>query len=248
MKKVVLLLLVLSIFSVAKPVKHSSQKKQAKVETVETAASEDAAESASAADSSVNDEAPETGSSAGGESLVDSTFTLYIHPMNFIAPYSHFWGGFNVPNGVTDYPALNLTFEWKLFEKSSLVTMPHYVRVDRSDDGYKIYDIGLQESYRWYGVGGRWRYLEAGFLFSHLHIKSDKDGGFDGWLYGFMINSGIKKILNGGEGFLGKFALSLDVGLGYTWTTDFEADRDRAYFKMDKGFVIDVNCALGFQI
>lgn len=248
MKRVVLLLLVLSIFSVAKPVKHTSQKKQTKVETVESASSEDAVESASAAESSVNTGASETGSSAGDDALVDSTFTLYIHPMNFIAPYSHFWGGFYVPNGLTDYPSLNLTLEWKLFEKSSLVTMPHYVRVDRSSDGYKIYDIGLQESYRWYGVGGRWRYLEAGLLLSHLHVKSDNDGRFDGWLYGFMLNGGVKKILNGGEGFLGRFALSVDVGIGYMWTSDFEAERDRAYFKMDKGFVIDVNAAFGFQI
>ena len=248
MKKVVFLLLVLSLVSFAKPVKHSSQKKQSTVEAVEPAQTETVAESASKNETPVNENASETKGNAENESLVDSTFTLYSHPMNFIAPYSHFWGGFNVPNGVTDYPSLNLTFEWKLFEKSSLITMPHYVRVDRSDDGYKIYDIGLQESYRWYGVGGRWRYLEVGFLLSHLHVKSDKDGRFDGWLYGFMINGGVKKILNGGEGFLGKFALSVDVGVGYAGTSDFEAERDRAYFKMDKGFVIDVNCALGFQI
>lgn len=246
MKKVVLLLLVLSLVSFAKPVKHSSQKKQSTVEAVEPAQAETVAESASANEASVNDGALETAASSENESLVDSTFTLYIHPMNFIAPYSHFWGGFNVPNGVTDYPPLNLTLEWTLFEKSSLVTMPHYVRVDRSD--YKIYDIGLQESYRWYGVGGRWRYLEAGLLLSHLHVKSDNEGRFDGWLYGFMINGGVKKILNGGEGFWGRFALSVDVGLGYVWTSDFEAERDRAYFKMDKGFVIDVNAAFGFQI
>ena len=246
MKKVVLLLLVLSLVSFAKPVKHSSQKKQSTVEAVEPAQAETVAESVSENETSVNDGALETAGSSENESLVDSIFTLYIHPMNFIAPYSHFWGGFNVPNGVTDYPSLNLTFEWKLFEKSSLVTMPHYVRVDRSD--YKIYDIGLQESYRWYGVGGRWRYLEAGLLLSHLHVKSDNDGRFDGWLYGFMINGGVKKILNGGEGFWGRFALSVDVGIGYVWTSDFEAERDRAYFKMDKGFVIDVNAAFGFQI
>ncbi|MBR6449900.1 MAG: hypothetical protein IKS96_08160 [Fibrobacter sp.] len=246
MKKVVLLLLVLSLVSFAKPVKHSSQKKQSTAEAVEPAPAETVAESVSENETSVNDGALETAGSSENESLVDSIFTLYIHPMNFIAPYSHFWGGFNVPNGVTDYPSLNLTFEWKLFEKSSLVTMPHYVRVDRSD--YKIYDIGLQESYRWYGVGGRWRYLEAGLLLSHLHVKSDNDGRFDGWLYGFMINGGVKKILNGGEGFWGRFALSVDVGIGYVWTSDFEAERDRAYFKMDKGFVIDVNAAFGFQI
>ena len=248
MKRVVLLLLVLSLVSFAKPVKHSSQKKQSTVEAVEPAQAETVAESVSENETSVNDGALETAGSSENESLVDSIFTLYIHPMNFIAPYSHFWGGFNVPNGVTDYPSLNLTFEWKLFEKSSLVTMPHYVVVDRSDDGYKIYDIGLQESYRWYGVGGRWRYLEVGLLLSHLHVKSDKEGRFDGWLYGFMINGGVKKILNGGEGFLGRFALSVDVGLGYAGTSDFEAERDRAYFKMDKGFVIDVNVAFGFQI
>ena len=246
MKKVVLLLLVLSLVSFAKPVKHSSQKKQSTVEAMEPAQAETVAESVSENETSVNDGALETAGSSENESLVDSIFTLYIHPMNFIAPYSHFWGGFNVPNGVTDYPSLNLTFEWKLFEKSSLVTMPHYVRVDRSD--YKICDIGLQESYRWYGVGGRWRYLEAGLLLSHLHVKSDNDGRFDGWLYGFMINGGVKKILNGGEGFWGRFALSVDVGIGYVWTSDFEAERDRAYFKMDKGFVIDVNAAFGFQI
>ena len=246
MKKVVFLLLVLSLVSFAKPVKHSSQKKQSTVEAVEPAQAETVAESVSENETSVNDGALETAGSSENESLVDSIFTLYIHPMNFIAPYSHFWGGFNVPNGVTDYPSLNLTFEWKLFEKSSLVSMPHYVRVDRSD--YKIYDIGLQESYRWYGVGGRWRYLEAGLLLSHLHVKSDNDGRFDGWLYGFMINGGVKKILNGGEGFWGRFALSVDVGIGYVWTSDFEAERDRAYFKMDKGFVIDVNAAFGFQI
>ena len=240
------MLLVLSLVSFAKPVKHSSQKKQSTVEAMEPAQAETVAESVSENETSVNDGALETAGSSENESLVDSIFTLYIHPMNFIAPYSHFWGGFNVPNGVTDYPSLNLTFEWKLFEKSSLVSMPHYVRVDRSD--YKIYDIGLQESYRWYGVGGRWRYLEAGLLLSHLHVKSDNDGRFDGWLYGFMINGGVKKILNGGEGFWGRFALSVDVGIGYVWTSDFEAERDRAYFKMDKGFVIDVNAAFGFQI
>lgn len=248
MKKVVLLLLVLSLVSFAKPVKHSSQKKQSTAEAVEPAPAETVAESASSNEASVNEGTSETKGAAENGSLVDSTFTLYIHPMNFIAPYSHFWGGFDIPNGVTDYPSLNLTFEWKLFEKSSLVTMPHYVVVDRSDDGYKIYDIGLQESYRWYGVGGRWRYLEAGLLLSHLHVKSDNDGRFDGWLYGFMINGGVKKILNGGDGFLGRFALSVDVGIGYMWTSDFEAERDRAYFKMDKGFVIDVNAAFGFQI
>ena len=93
------------------------------------------------------------------ESLRDSTITVYIHPLNFMVPYSHFWGGINVPNGITDYPQFFLTLEWKLMEKISLISTPHFVRVDRTedDDGYKIYDIGLQESFRLYGVGGkRW--------------------------------------------------------------------------------------------
>ena len=182
-------------------------------------------------------------------SLMDSTFTVYIHPFNFLVPYSHFWAGFWVPNGWTDYPSFNLTFEWKLYEMSSLVTMPHYVRVDRSDDDYKIYDIGLQESYRWYNLGGhRWRYLQFGLLLSHLHVETDNDGDFDGWLYGFMFNVGMKKILNGGEGFMGRYAISVDVGLGYAFNSDFKGDRRGGYFKMEKGFSIDVNAAFGFQI
>lgn len=241
MKKAVLLLLVLSVLSMAKSAKSTKPSEptpEAKPETENTVAAE--TESRSEAQAASKDE---------DASLVDSTYTLYIHPFNFLVPYSHFWAGINVPHGLTDYPSFNLTFEWKLFEKSSLMTMPHFVRVDRSSDDYKIYDIGLQESFRWYGVTGkRWRYFQAGLLLSHLHIKTEDDGGFDGWLYGFMFNGGVKKILNGGEGFFGHFAVSVDVGLGYAWTSDFDADRDRAYFKMDKGFVIDVNAAIGFQI
>ena len=45
------------------------------------------------------------------ESLRDSTITVYIHPLNFMVPYSHFWGGLNVPNGITDYPQFYLTLE-----------------------------------------------------------------------------------------------------------------------------------------
>lgn len=200
-------------------------------------------------DNAFAEKSADTTPATGDNSVKDSKFTIYIHPFNFLVPYSHFWAGINVPNGLTDYPSFNLTFEWNLFETSSLMTMPHFVRVDRSDDDYKIYDIGLQESYRWYNLGGnRWRYLQLGLLFSHLHVDDEKNGGFDGWLYGFMLNVGMKKILNGGEGFLGHFAVSVDVGVGYAFTSDFEADRKGGYFKMDKGLSIDVNAAFGFRI
>ena len=63
-----------------------------------------------------------------------------------------------------------------------------------------------------------------------------------------MFNGGVKKILNGGAGFLGRFAVSIDVGFGYVWVSDFDAERKGAYFEMDKGLVIDVNAAIGFQI
>jgi len=249
MKKAILLLLVLSMMSVAdaKTSKAKGAKKQSK-SNVEAVVQSDENES----EKTVADETPAPSADASSSqdaSLVDSTFTIYIHPFNFLVPYSHFWAGVYVPNGWTDYPSFNLTIEWKLFEKSSLMTMPHFVRVDRSDDDYKIYDIGLQESYRWYNLGGhRWRYLQLGLLLSHLHVETDNDGDFDGWLYGFMMNVGMKKILNGGEGFLGRFALSVDIGLGYAFTSDFKGDRKGGYFRMDKGFTIDVNAAFGFQI
>ena len=227
MKKVVLLLLALSVFSVAKPAKTQpkpSAEKKAKIE-VEVKDETPAAEA--------NAVAPETPASDSkpleqNESLKDSTFALYIHPFNFMVPY------------------------WKLMEKISLISTPHYVRVDRTEDdndGYTIYDIGLQESFRLYGVGGkRWRYFQAGLLVNHLHIHSNRDGSFDGWLYGFMCSGGFKKVLNNGEGFLGRFAFFVDVGLGYAWTSDFDAERKGKYFEMDKGLVIDVNAAFGFQI
>ena len=249
MKKAILLLLVLSMMSVAdaKTSKAKGAKKQSK-SNVEAVVQSDENES----EKTVADETPAPSADASSSqdaSLVDSTFTIYIHPFNFLVPYSHFWAGVYVPNGWTDYPSFNLTIEWKLFEKSSLMTMPHFVRVDRSDDDYKIYDIGLQESYRWYNLGGhRWRYLQLGLLLSHLHVETDNDGDFDGWLYGFMMNVGMKKILNGGEGILGRFALSVDIGLGYAFTSDFKGDRKGGYFRMDKGFTIDVNAAFGFQI
>ena len=249
MKKAILLLLVLSMMSVAdaKTSKAKGAKKQSK-SNVEAVVQSDENES----EKTVADETPAPSADASSSqdaSLVDSTFTIYIHPFNFLVPYSHFWAGVYVPNGWTDYPSFNLTIEWKLFEKSSLMTMPHFVRVDRSDDDYKIYDIGLQESYRWYNLGGhRWRYLQLGLLLSHLHVETDNDGDFDGWLYGFMMNVGMKKILNGGEGFLGRFAFSVDIGLGYAFTSDFKGDRKGGFFRMDKGFTIDVNAAFGFQI
>ncbi len=250
MKKVVLLLLALSVFSVAKTSKAQpkpSAEKKAKIE-VEVKDETPAAEA--------NAVAPETPASDSkpleqNESLKDSTFALYIHPFNFMVPYSHFWGGLNIPEGFTDYPLFNLTFEWKLMEKISLISAPHYVRVDRErkHDRYKIHDIGLQESFRLYGVGGRrWHYFQAGLLVNHLHIHSNRDGSFDGWLYGFMCSGGFKKVLNNGEGFLGRFAFFVDVGLGYAWTSDFDAERKGKYFEMDKGLVIDVNAAFGFQI
>ena len=219
MKKIVFLLIALSVFSIAEP-----------------------AEKVESTDAQVLSEE---------ESLRDSTYTLYIHPLNFMAPYSHFWAGINVPNGFTDYPIFNLTFEWKLIEKISLISMPHYVRVDRTEDdeGYKIHDIGLQESFRLYGVGGkRWRYFQAGLLLSHLKVDTKEFGDFNGWLWGFMFCGGVKKVLNNGEGFFGRFAVFLDAGFGYVWTSDFDADRKGSYFKMDKGLVIDVNAAIGFQI
>ena len=63
-----------------------------------------------------------------------------------------------------------------------------------------------------------------------------------------MLNGGVKKVLNDGEGFLGRFAVFLDAGFGYVWTSKFEADRKNTFFKMDKGLVIDINAAIGFQI
>ena len=250
MKKVVLLLIALSVFCVAKPAKKqpkSSAENAVQTEAVvkdETPVVEENATS--------TEESTEAKTDASEDSLIeDSALTFYIHPFNFMVPYSHFWGGINVPNGFTDYPLYYLTVEWKLMKKISLISTPHYVRVDRKrkSDRYKIHDIGLQESFRLYGVGGkRWRYFQAGFVLDHLHIHSNRDGGFDGWLYGFMLNGGVKKVLNGGEGFLGHFAVFLDAGFGYMWTSDFDADRKNSFFKMDKGLVIDVNAAIGFQI
>ena len=247
MKKLALLLLVASALVFAKNSGTQSHKKAPAKQPVETAE-----EVQPAAEEPVQEPAEEPVEAAAptqdDSSLKDSTWTLYIHPMNFCVPYSHFWGGLWIPHGLTYYPSFNLTLEWKLFEKSSLVTMPHFVQVDRSGENYRIRDIGLQESFRWYGVTGRWRYFQAGLLLSHLHVATDKEGGFDGWLYGVMFNAGMKKILNGGEGFLGRFAVSLDVGLGYAWVSDFDADRKQSYFEMDKGLSIDVNAAIGFQI
>lgn len=238
MKKAVLLLLVAAVFSIAGTSKSQHKKSEATNSPSKESAQVQTASTKAPAQSTNVD-----------SSLADSTLTVYIHPFNFLVPYSHFWAGVNVPNGFTDYPLFNLTVEWKLMEKISLVSMPHYVRVDRSDDGYKIYDLGLQESFRLYGVGGeRWHYFQAGLLLNHLHVATEEDGRFDGWQFGFMFNGGFKKILNGGEGFLGRFAFFVDVGLGYVWTSDFEASRKRGYFKMDKGLVIDVNAAIGFQI
>ena len=220
MKKFLLLLIALSVFSMAEP-----------------------AEKGESTDAQVLSEEG---------TLRDSTITVYIHPLNFMVPYSHFWGGINVPNGITEYPQFYLTLEWKLMEKISLISTPHYVRVDRTEDdndGYTIYDIGLQESFRLYGVGGkRWRYFQAGMIVDHLNIDTEKHGDFNGWLWGFMLNGGVKKVLNDGEGFLGRFAVFLDAGFGYVWTSKFEADRKNSFFKMDKGLVIDINAAIGFQI
>ncbi|MBR3073960.1 hypothetical protein [Fibrobacter sp.] len=231
----------------AKP-KAKAKASQKSKDEVEAKPEETAHEDAPVADVP-EEKTADTTTATGDDSVKDSKFTIYIHPFNFLVPYSHFWAGVKVPNGLTDYPSFNLTFEWNLFEMSSLMTMPHFVRVDRSDDDYKIYDIGLQESFRWYNLGGhRWRYLQLGLLLSHLHIETEKDGDFDGWLYGFMFNVGMKKVLNGGEGFLGHFAVSVDVGLGYAFTSDFKGDRKGGYFRMDKGFTIDVNAAFGFQI
>jgi hypothetical protein len=240
MKKAVLLMLVASAFVFAKtstPAKSPKKTEPSKVaEEVQPVAEESAAEDVQ---DTVKNESTYT----------DSTFTLYIHPMNFIAPYSHFWAGVCVPDGLTDYPAFNLSFEWKMMEKISLMSMPHYVRVDRSGDGYKISDIGLQESFRLYGVGGeRWRFFQAGMVLSHLHVDTEDAGDFDGWLFGLMFNAGVKLIVNDGQGFLGRFALSLDVGAGYAWVSDFDASRKGSWFELDKGVVIDVNVALGFQI
>ena len=244
MKKLALLLLVASALVFAKNSGTQSHKKAPAKQPVETAE-----EVQPAAEEPVQEPVVESIAPTQEEtSLEDSKFTLYIHPMNFLVPYSHFWGGIWIPHGLTDYPTFNLTFEWRLFEKSSLVTMPHFVRVDRTGENYRIRDIGLQESFRWYGVTGRWRYFQAGLLLSRLHVATVNDGGFDGWLYGFMFHAGVKKILNGGEGFLGKFAVSFDIGLGYAWVSDFDADRKQSYFEMDKGLSIDVNAAIGFQI
>lgn len=248
MKRVVLILLALSVFCVAKPAKTQLKPNNEKAIKSEAVVKDgvSSGENEVAVPVKTQDSKSETNDDS---SIADSTLTVYIHPFNFILPYSHFWAGVNVPNGWSDYPIFNLTVEWKLMEKISLVSMPHYVRVDRSKDDYKIYDIGLQESFRLYGVGGkRWRYFQAGLLLNHLHIETEKDGDFDGWLWGFMCNGGFKKVLNGGEGFLGRFAFFVDVGLGYVWTSDFEGDRKGSWFKMDKGLVIDVNAAIGFQI
>ena len=253
MKKVAILLLVATALVFAKNPATKSQKKeshktaeqvQPAAEEVAPAASQESAEEAvesqdAALDSVITEE----------WSYKDSTYTIYLHPMNFIVPYSHFWAGVNVPNGFTDYPLFNLSFEWKLIEKISLMSMVHYVSVDRMDDGYKVRDIGLQESFRLYGVGGRrWRFFQAGLLLSHLHIDTNDAGDFDGWLFGAMFNAGVKKVFNKGEGFWGRFVLSVDVGAGYVWVSGFDATCKGAWFEMEKDFVIDMNVAIGFQI
>ena len=248
MKKVVLLLIALSVFCVAKPAKKQPKANAKKAETEVVVKDETPAVEENAA---APEESAEATPEDPDELLEDSALTFYIHPFNFMVPYSHFWAGVNVPEGFTDYPLYYLTVEWKLMPKISLMTSPHYVRVarKRKHDRYKIHDIGLQESFRLYGVGGkRWRYFQAGLVVDHLHIHSNRDGSFDGWLYGFMLNGGVKKVLNGGEGFLGHFAVFLDAGLGYMWTSDFDAERKGKFFEMEKGLVIDINAAIGFRI
>ena len=124
MKKVVLLLLALSVFSVAKPAKTQpkpSAEKKAKTE-VEVKDESPAAEVNAVLETPASDSKPVE----QDESLKDSTFALYIHPFNFMVPYSHFWGGLNIPEGFTDYPLFNLTFEWKLMDKISLKKYTNY--------------------------------------------------------------------------------------------------------------------------
>ena len=186
MKKAVLLLLIASVLVMAGTSKKTPSKKSSSAKVKSTEVVENVQPEATAPA-----EVPASDSTAlknESPSYTDSTYTFYIHPMNFIAPYSHFWAGVCVPDGVTDYPSLNFSFEWKLMEKISLMSMPHYVRVDRSDDGYKIHDIGLQESFRLYGVGGeRWRFFQAGLLLSHLHVNTNDAGDFDGWLWALCL-------------------------------------------------------------
>lgn len=252
MKKVAILLLFATALVFAKNPAPKSQKKESHktAEQVQPAADEVAPEATQDSTAAAEAQDAELDSLVKEESSYsDSTYTIYIHPLNFIVPYSHFWAGVNVPNGFTDYPLFNLSFEWKLIEKISLMSMVHYVTVDRMDDGYKIRDIGLQESFRLYGVGGRrWRFFQAGLLLSHLHVDTDDAGDFDGWLFGVMFNAGVKKVFNKGEGFWGRFALSVDAGAGYVWVSKFDATCKGAWFKMEKDFVIDMNVAIGFQI
>ena len=68
MKKVVLLLIALSVFSFAKAAKAQPEPSSKEEEKQEVVVKDD-----------------------DSTEIVDSTFTLYIHPFNFIVPYSHFW-------------------------------------------------------------------------------------------------------------------------------------------------------------
>ena len=173
---------------------------------------------------------------AASSSTEDYSMSVSIHPISM--------GIFTL----VGIPSIVATVENNLGARLSLVSRPELVWMDLEDDGGKVnmFMFAIYEGVRYYfGEGHRGWYLSPQVAYEYVSLdyqnkrNSSDSGEASVNAFAFLVYGGYKYQS-------GRFVMSTDVGLGYTFMSGNAETQDDAGSIAGNGFTYDLNFTVGF--
>lgn len=179
--------------------------------------------------------APQSSQAAPAAASDEYSMSVSIHPISM---------GILTLVGI---PSIVATVENNLGARLSLVSRPELVWMDLEDDGGKVsmFMFAIYEGVRYYfGEGHRGWYLSPQVAYEYVSLdyqnkrNSSDSGEASVNAFAFLVYSGYKYTS-------GRFVMSTDVGLGYTFMSGSAETQDDAGSIAGNGFTYDLNFTVG---